>query len=87
MILLLENNIRGGLSSVMGDRYVISDENKKIIYIDAENLFGYSMSQLLPYDEIEMWHGHPNLYMNKLEKSLKNPDDSDIGYFVEVDLK
>ena len=30
MILLLENNIRGGISSVMGDRYVISDENKKI---------------------------------------------------------
>ena len=31
MILLLENNIRGGISSVMGDRYVRSDENKKNI--------------------------------------------------------
>ena len=31
MILLLENNIRGGISSVMGDRYVKSDENKKIL--------------------------------------------------------
>ena len=30
MILLLENIIRGGISSVMGDKYVISDENKKI---------------------------------------------------------
>ena len=29
MILLLENNIRGGISSVMGNRYVKSDENKK----------------------------------------------------------
>ena len=29
LILLLENNIRGGISSVMGDRYVKSDENKK----------------------------------------------------------
>ena len=28
MISLLENNIRGSISSVMGDRYVISDENK-----------------------------------------------------------
>ena len=27
--LLLVNNIRGGISSVMGDRYVQSDENKK----------------------------------------------------------
>ena len=30
LISLLENNIRGGISSVMGDRYIISDENKKI---------------------------------------------------------
>ena len=29
MILLLEKNIRGGISSVMGDRYVRSDKNKK----------------------------------------------------------
>ena len=35
LIITLENNIRGGKSSVMGDRYVKSDENKKIIYIDA----------------------------------------------------
>ena len=26
------------------------------------------MSQLLPYDEIEMWHGHPDLYMEKFEE-------------------
>ena len=31
MILLLENNIRGGISSVMGDRYIRSDENKKLV--------------------------------------------------------
>ena len=37
MILLLENNIRGGISSVMGDRYIKSDDNKKILYIDASN--------------------------------------------------
>ena len=39
MILLLEYNIRGGISSVKGDRYVISDENKKILYIDANNIY------------------------------------------------
>ena len=52
MILLIENNIRGGISSVMGDRYVTSDENKKILYVDANNLYGRSMSESLPYDEI-----------------------------------
>ena len=87
LILTLENNIRGGVSSVMGDRYVKSDENKKIVYMDATNLYGYSMIQPLPYDEIEMWHGDPDLYMNWLEEMLNTPDDSDIGYFIEVDLR
>ena len=44
LILTLENNIRGGISSVMGDRYVKSNENKKILYIGANNLYGHSMS-------------------------------------------
>ena len=41
LILLIENNIRGGISSVMGDRYVKSDENNKISYMDATNLYGH----------------------------------------------
>ena len=87
LILLIENNIKGGISSIMGDRYVKSDENKKIIYADATNLYGHSMSQMLPYDEIEMWHGHPDKYWNWLDIILNTPDDSEIGYFLEVDLK
>ena len=87
LIFTLENKIRGGVSSVMGDGNVKSDESKKILYIDASNLYGHSMSQVLPCDEIEMWHGHPDLYMKKLEENLLTPDDSDIGSFIEVDLK
>ena len=87
MILLIENNIRGGISSVMGDGYVKSDENKKILYMDATNLYGHSMSQFLPYDEIEMWHGDPDKYWNWLDEILNTPDDNEIGYFLEVDLK
>ena len=45
------------------------------------------MSQPLPYDEIEMWHGHPDFYMNKLDEIFHTPKNSDIGYFIEVDLK
>ena len=55
--------------------------------MDATNLYGHSMSQMLPFDEIEMWYSHLNLYMDKLVEILKSPDDSDIGYFVEVDMK
>ena len=53
---------------------------KKILYIDANNLYGHSMSKPLPYDEIK--------YDNniKLEDILNTPDDSDIGCFIELDL-
>ena len=78
MILLLENNIRGGVSRVLGCRYVETDENKKTIYADANKLHGHSISQPLPYDEIKF---DKNV---KLEDILNTPDDSDIGYFVEV---
>ena len=87
LISTLENNIRGGISSIMGDKYVKSDENNRIIYMDATNLYGHSMIQPLPYDEIEIWHGDPDLYMNWLEEILNTPDDSDIGYFVAVNLR
>ena len=80
MILLLENNIRGGISSVMGDRYVKSDDYKKILYIDANNLYGYAMSQSLPYKDLKF-------DSIDIETILSTPDDSEIGYFVEVDLK
>ena len=79
LILLIENNICGGISSVMGDRYVKSDENDKIIYADATNLYGHSMSQFLPYDEIKF---EKDIF---LEEILNTPDDSEIGYFLEVD--
>ena len=40
-IFLLENSIRGGISGVMGDRYVKSDENKNILYFDATNFLWF----------------------------------------------
>ena len=40
LILTLENNTRGGIGSIMGDRYVKSDDNKKILFFDANNLIG-----------------------------------------------
>ena len=53
MILLLENGIRGGIIGVMGDRYVKSDENKNVLYVDANNLYGLAVIQWLPYDDIK----------------------------------
>ena len=64
----------------MGDRYIQSDENKKILYIDAPNVYAHSMSQLLPYDEVKFEKGIC------LEEILNTLDDSEIGYFLEIDL-
>ena len=81
MILLLENGIRGGISGVMGDRYVKSDENKNILYLDADNLYGLAMSQWLPNDDIKFETENVCL------EEILNTPDSDIGYFLEVDLE
>ena len=85
--MLTENNLRGGFLSVMGDRFKKSNDNKKILDIEPNNLFGYAMSQWLPYDEIEMWKGRHSCFMDKLEDSLNTPDDSDMGYLFEVDSR
>ena len=53
LLLFLENIIRGRISSVMGDRHVVSDVNKQYLYIDANNLYGWAMSQYLPTGEIK----------------------------------
>ena len=80
MILLLEKNIRGGISSVMGDRYVKSDEKKKLniwillIYTDIQGLKCCLLMKL-------------NLRKICIEKFLSTPDYNDIRYFIEVDLK
>ena len=55
--------------------------------MDATTFNGCSVSQLLPYDEIEIWHGDTDLYMNKLDEILNTPDDSHIECFVEADLR
>ena len=81
LILSIEKDIRGDIGSVIGDRYFKSDENKQILYIYAENVYGYAMSESLPYDEFNFGK------IFRLEDILTTPDKSDIGFFIEVDLK
>ena len=44
-------------------------------------MYSQSMSQPLPNDEIKFDNN------GNLEAKLNTPDDSDIGYLIEVDLK
>ena len=88
LLLLLENNIRGGISSVMGDRHVQSDENKQILYIDANNLYGWAMSQYLPTGEFKKLQLPENYSQDQLvEDLLQIPDDNEYGYFIDCDLE
>lgn len=81
-ILMVEQNIRGGLSYI-GDRLCEKlDSNEEMIYIDANNLYGYAMSQHLPISDFRS--------LNEAEWSSidwHNIDTkSDKGYILEVDL-
>ena len=94
-LLLLENNIRGGISSVMGPRYIESDENTKFLYIDANNFYGWAMSQYLPTGDFKKIkfgcdedYENDSVLMNEIKEDILNtPDDNEYGYFLERDLE
>ena len=44
LLLLLENNIRGGISTVLGYRYIECSVGSQLLYINANKLYGYVMS-------------------------------------------
>ena len=53
---------------------------KKILYIDANNLYSWVRSEFLPYDEIKFDK------KVQLENILNTDDNIDTGCFVENDL-
>ena len=88
MLLVLENNICGGISSVMGDRHVVSDVNKQILYIDASNRYGWAMSQYLPTGNSDKLLFPDNYSQEQVvEDLLEIPDDNEYGFFTECDLE
>ena len=99
LLLLLENNIRGGISSVMGPRFIESNENTKLLYIDANNLYGWAMSQYLPTGDFKKMRSFAQeimqsdsaeavALMNEITEDILNtPDDNEFGYFIECDLE
>ena len=94
MLLMVEKGIRGGIchsvhrKAKANNKYMkIYDKNKEssyIIYADANNLYGWAMSQKLPVDGFE-WVEDLSVID---EDFIKNYDeDSDIGYIIEVDIE
>ena len=80
--LLLENNMRGGASSCMGNRYVKRGE-RKIVYEDMTNLYGWSTSQYLltgDFREIKVTG-------SSFKSILRTLDNYEHGFLIECDLE
>nr|CAH7756446.1 unnamed protein product [Callosobruchus chinensis] len=84
----IQKGIRGGISQCcnrygeannpyMGKHYKPDVVTSYLMYYDINNLYGAAMSKHLPYGGFE-WV--------PIENILNQPDDSDYGYILEVDL-
>jgi hypothetical protein len=88
---IMERMKRGGLCFVGSKRHVKANnkymetydetqDSNYLIYLDANNLYGWAMSQLLQYDNIKI---NNNI---DIKEVLETADDNDVGYIVECDL-
>ena len=91
--LFIEKGMRGGISMVskryaktnnsLIEGYDSSKPNTHILYLDANNLYGWAMSQPLPTGGFQ-WVGDCD---RLIETITENPADSPVGYVLEVDLE
>ena len=92
MLLLVESAIKGGTSSINHrhgkanqPNFEGYDPNKPLsylVYLDANNLYGWAMSQCLPTHDFR-W-----LTRNQIDSLdvMEISDDTENGYILEVDL-
>ncbi|VEN55013.1 unnamed protein product [Callosobruchus maculatus] len=94
MATFIQKGIRGGISQCcnrygeannpyMGKHYKPDVVTSYLMYYDINNLYGAVMSKHLPYGGFE-WVPVENIYH---ENILNQPDDSEYGYILEVDLE
>jgi predicted transcriptional regulator len=91
MLLMVEDGTRGGISMIK-HRYANVEEDlssKRFIrYFDANNLYGWAMTQYLPYGGFE-WVDE-NDFDKVLETIMKtdfeNFGNEDVGYILDVDI-
>ena len=95
MLLMIEKGTRGGIfqathrygkaNNKYMKNYNKSIESSYIEYLDANNLYGWAMSQELPVNDVK-WVKQEELSKFN-EDFIKNYDENgNIGYFLEVDI-
>ena len=93
MILMIEKGIRGGLCQATHryakannkymENYNKNIESSYIKYLDANNLYGWAMSQKLPINGFK-WTKNLSKFNEDFIK--KYDENSNTGYFFEVDI-
>ena len=93
MHLFIENGLRGGMSTAVHRYSNVSDDanksdalnelKKSIMYLDANNLYGWAMCQNMPvrnykWEDVGEW---------TVDRINGINDDSSVGYIFEVDLQ
>jgi len=96
MYMFVESGIRGGYCNVskrhvkannryMGDDFDSTQPEKYLLYLDANNLYGHSMSEALPYGDYQ-WMSEWEFV--SFEQCISRiPANDNKGYIVEVDLE
>ena len=87
---MIENNMRGGISMVK-NRYAKADDKTKIFYIDANNLYGWSMCQYLPLKNFKLLDKNSEKFKSFNVDSIINIADDQSreereGYIFECDF-
>ena len=91
MLLMFERGIRGGITQsvhrwakannpYMGSEFNPDEKTNYLQYLDANNLYGWAMSQPLPTGKFKWVEVKPN----EIRKLVKRKDK---GYLLEVDVK
>ena len=93
MLLIIEKGTRGGICQAIhrhakaNNKYMKNyDKNNELSYIeylDANNLYGWAMSQTLPVNGFK-WVEKSSRFNEIFIKNYN--DNSNIGYFLEVDI-
>ena len=94
MLLMIESGIRGGMCQSIHryakannkymNNYDKSIKSSYLMYLDANNLYGWAMSKKLPVNGFK-WENDLSRFNKNFIKNYN--ENSDVGYFLEVDIE